>query len=124
MHLSIGFMVRNPQMTVEEFRRYWDEVHAPLILKLLTPHGIRRYRAKFPVPSAARYASQTHYDAIVEMGFDSEEALDRALASADFQCDERRESSARCFDHARGTDMVAMESDAMAAEQDVATIRL
>ncbi len=34
---------RKPEMTVEEFQRYWRDVHAPLVAERAEVLGIRRY---------------------------------------------------------------------------------
>lgn len=34
---------RNPNMTEEEYHKYWTEVHAPLVAEWLARHGVVKY---------------------------------------------------------------------------------
>jgi uncharacterized protein (TIGR02118 family) len=60
-----GFVVRRPDLSVEEFRRYWIETHAPLVREVARPH---RYtvnwvdRDRFP---------DFPYDGFSELWFES-----------------------------------------------------
>jgi uncharacterized protein (TIGR02118 family) len=112
MYVSLAFLYRNPRFTQEEFINYWENVHAPLCRRLLSPLNLRRYVAKFPVESDASYAG-ANYHAVVELGFDTKEALEKALASPEFNQEERKKSSATAFDLPRVTDLVGRESDAL-----------
>lgn len=114
MYVSLGMMVRNPEMTQEEFIEYWETVHAPLVRKQLDPMGLKQYTAMFPVHSTALYAGGLDYDAVVALGFETNEQLEAAMASPEFNCDERKQSSARCFDLSRVKDMTVRASDALA----------
>ncbi|MGO8797152.1 MAG: EthD domain-containing protein [Candidatus Sulfotelmatobacter sp.] len=77
----LKFMVvvyRRPDMSGEEFRRYFQAVHGPLAQKL---PGLRRYWQNFPQADAKRKLPD--WDAIVELYFDDWDAMEAAWASAE-----------------------------------------
>jgi uncharacterized protein (TIGR02118 family) len=68
-------------MSVESFQSYWRDVHAPLIAR--TP-GLRRYIQAHALPEM--YDEQPPaYDGLAEAWFDSLQAFDAAVASAEWQ---------------------------------------
>jgi uncharacterized protein (TIGR02118 family) len=79
---------RRPDISAEEFRRYWLEEHAPLVRLHREALGIVRYvqshrfeTALDSVMQASRCALAP-YDGIAELWWDSMEALLAASASA------------------------------------------
>jgi uncharacterized protein (TIGR02118 family) len=75
----LKFMVviyRRPEMTHEEFRRHLQEVHAPLVRAL---PGLRKYAQNYVCPDPKR--KPPGWDAIVEVYFDSWEAMEAAWAT-------------------------------------------
>lgn len=89
---SISFMKRNPDLTPEEFRAYWLDVHAPLVKSRLP--GLKQYMGYLPIPGT----DLTHWrdaDAIVQLGFDSLEAMRANVDSSEFRAADREASSAR-----------------------------
>jgi uncharacterized protein (TIGR02118 family) len=106
----IGLLRRNPQLTQEEFVRYWKTVHVPLVQKRLA--GLVKYTGAFPieVPSAPETAPR--YDGLVELGFETVASMQAAMSSALFLDDERKASSARLMDLTR-TDTLVMEEIAI-----------
>lgn len=75
----LKFMVvlyRRRDLSVEQFRRHLQQVHAPLAKNL---PGLKCYRQNHVVPDAKR----THpgWDAIVELYFDNRETMEAAWAS-------------------------------------------
>lgn len=113
MYLSLAFLRKNPNLTREEFEHYWKTVHAPMCRDILGPFGLRRYTACFPIESSAQASDGAGYDAIVQLGFDTQEALEQALASPEFAVEQRRTSSAFAFDMSVMLDLVAREHDAL-----------
>ena len=74
------FLKRRPGMSVEDFRRYYEEVHAPLCLKYMD--GVSRYLRRFidPLPNPETgEAGDLAYDVITELWFE-DEATCRATA--------------------------------------------
>jgi len=75
----LKFMVviyRKPEFTPAEFRRHLEQVHAPLVKNL---PGIRKYSQNYPCPDPKRKGPG--WDAIVEVYFDSYDAMEAAWAT-------------------------------------------
>ena len=79
---------RREGMTLAEFQRYWREVHGPLVASLATTLDIRRYvqvhALEDPLNDALREARggmEPIYDGVAELWWDSEEAMQAAMAS-------------------------------------------
>ena len=91
---------RKPDMSVEEFQRYWRDVHAPLVAERAALLGIKRYiqvHTAFPdlipVFQSRNGGSPEPYDGVAEIWFETLEALsseDPAVqqAAADLLADE------------------------------------
>ncbi|HLV87263.1 MAG TPA: EthD family reductase [Candidatus Sulfotelmatobacter sp.] len=74
----LKFMVvlyRRPDMTHSQFRRYMEEVHGPLALKL---PGLRKYTQNYICNDPKRLPG---WDCIVELFFDNWEGMEAAWAS-------------------------------------------
>jgi uncharacterized protein (TIGR02118 family) len=67
---------RRPELTPADFRRHLEEVHAPLVKNL---PGIRKYSQNYVCPDPKRKLPR--WDAIVEVYFDSWEAMEAAWAT-------------------------------------------
>jgi uncharacterized protein (TIGR02118 family) len=75
----LKFMVviyRRPELTPAEFRRHLQEVHGPLVKNL---PGIRKYSQNYVCADPKRKAPG--WDAIVEVYFDSWDAMEAAWAT-------------------------------------------
>jgi uncharacterized protein (TIGR02118 family) len=74
---------RKPGMSPEEFRRYWREVHAPLLLKqpALMRH-VRKYVHCYSIADAFAGVPgvSSEFDGIAELWGDSVEDVKRGLA--------------------------------------------
>jgi uncharacterized protein (TIGR02118 family) len=64
---------RKLDWTHEKFRDYFVRVHGPLAQKI---PGLRRYQQNFPALDAKRQPPE--WDAVIELYFDSKEAMDAA----------------------------------------------
>jgi uncharacterized protein (TIGR02118 family) len=73
-------LYRRPDMSAEEFRRYWHERHRPLLERL---PGLRRLVLNVVLPGVE--GAPAGCDGIAEDGFDSAEAMQAAFASAEAQ---------------------------------------
>lgn len=69
-------MKRKHGMTKDDFRRVFDEVHAPLARRI---PGVERYVRNFPVDDPNR--KPPAWDAVVEFHFADRAALERAWDS-------------------------------------------
>ncbi len=86
--LKLTFCLRRlPQMTRQEFQRYWLESHGPLVRKHAAVLNIRRYvqlhTLDAPLNDAIRgtRGSPEAYDGVAELWFDSEESLAQSAAT-------------------------------------------
>jgi uncharacterized protein (TIGR02118 family) len=74
-------LVRRSDMPAEEFHRYWEEQHAPLVRSMASVLGIRRYVQDHTLSGAvgdmltASRGGPGPFDGIAELWFDSQEAL-------------------------------------------------
>lgn len=94
MFKVISYIRRNPKLTHAEFRDYWTNVHVPLVRSKLP--SLRLYRGSFPVQAKGRVLSDA--DAVVELGFDDLETMDREMNGPLFMEAERQASSAHLLD--------------------------
>ena len=76
---QIFTMKRRPGMTFEEFKKYYLEVHAPLIKKSFPE--IRKY----VVNLALQRGKETPYDAVTEIYWDDIETIIRVAKSDTFK---------------------------------------
>jgi uncharacterized protein (TIGR02118 family) len=92
---------RKPELSVEDFQRYWRDIHAPLVAERAALLGIKRYvqvHTGMPEVNAGLQArnggSPEPYDGVAELWFESLDALtskDPAVqqAAGDLLSDER-----------------------------------
>jgi uncharacterized protein (TIGR02118 family) len=78
----IGLLTRKDGMSVDDFQRYWREVHGPLMAKV---PGIRRYIQSHALPETYEAANPPAYDGLAEAWFDSVEAYESARRSREWQ---------------------------------------
>ena len=70
---SMTLFKRKSGLTLEEFNRYWEEEHGPMVLKILP--GVRRYVQSHVVDLGK---GEPKYDGAAEVWFDSVESYKRA----------------------------------------------
>jgi uncharacterized protein (TIGR02118 family) len=68
-------------MTLEDFRSYWEDVHAPIVKAI---PGLRYYQ-QCTVLDEAYHWGDPRWDGAEELWFDDYEAARRAIASTEFQ---------------------------------------
>jgi uncharacterized protein (TIGR02118 family) len=93
----IVLVKRRPGMSVEEFHRYWREVHGPLAMT--TPSWnryVRRYVQSHTTHDAYERGAAP-YDGLVEAWFDDQAAIDAFLAQEDYRAT-ISEHEAKLFD--------------------------
>lgn len=72
---------RRPELTREEFQRYWREKHAPLVKKHAATLGIKRYVQvhsfdhERSAPIQQSRGGPAEYDGVAELWYESFEAL-------------------------------------------------
>jgi uncharacterized protein (TIGR02118 family) len=79
---SMGLAKRKDGMTVEEFHRYWRDVHGPIVAR--TP-GLRRYIQCHTLPELYEGDTPPPFDGVAELYYDSVEAMTEARATPEFQ---------------------------------------
>ena len=78
---------RRPELSREEFQRYWLEQHAPLVRSHAEALGIRRYVQVHSIDDTiSRLVGSTRndldpYDGVAELWFDSLEAIGAAATT-------------------------------------------
>jgi uncharacterized protein (TIGR02118 family) len=113
---------RRPEMTAEEFHRYWRDEHGPLVARHAPVLGIRRYvqlhSVTGPVNGALAAARGTPdaYDGVAELWFDDADSLmDGAASDAGrAAAAELARDEARFIDHGRSPLFVAEEHPVVA----------
>ena len=81
MFKSLTFLKRRPGMTLEEFRQYYEERHAPLGVAVMPQarRYFRRYVAPIAYPTTGD-ASEPEFDVVTEVWCDDRESYDALLA--------------------------------------------
>jgi uncharacterized protein (TIGR02118 family) len=108
---------RLPQLSREEFQRYWREVHGPLVRQHAAPLGIRRYVQSHtlagPLNDALRAGrgSDVPFDGVAELWWDSRAVFDAASTSESGRAASLLlfEDERRFIDHARSSLFVTEE---------------
>jgi len=76
------FIKRKPGMEVEEFRRYWLEVHSKIVIKM---PGIKKYIQCHTVDSAYKGGKEPIYDGMAEVWFDDMDAMRRSAQAPEYK---------------------------------------
>ena len=88
--VKLTFALRRlPDLSREEFQRYWLEQHGPLVRSHAEVLGIRRYVQTHSLPDALQAALRASrgapepYDGVAELWYDSLEAIAFAVSTDD-----------------------------------------
>jgi uncharacterized protein (TIGR02118 family) len=92
-------------MTLDEFSRYWSEVHAPIGRRI---PGLRRLVQSHPVPHPADKAPAA-FDGMAELWFDDLAALEAAQRSPEWRASTADE--ANFIDETRTASLVTEERE-------------
>jgi uncharacterized protein (TIGR02118 family) len=95
---------RKPDMSVEEFQRYWREVHAPIAG--LIP-GVRRYVQSHVVPATYGGQREPGFDGAAELWWDDMDAMRAAMGTPEVQA--ALEDEKNFIDHTRVASFVTEE---------------
>jgi uncharacterized protein (TIGR02118 family) len=77
----VEFVHRKPGMTPEAFQKYWREIHGPLAAKIPV---MRRYVQNHVRLSAYASGRQPRYDGVVEVWFDSTDAMRESAKTPEY----------------------------------------
>jgi uncharacterized protein (TIGR02118 family) len=79
---------RRPDVSAEEFSRYWRDEHAPLFGQYAAALGVRRYTQGHRLPGGLNAALRSYrdapdgYDGVAEVWFDGLDELKASLTSS------------------------------------------
>jgi uncharacterized protein (TIGR02118 family) len=113
---------RRADLPVEEFRRYWREVHAPLVRQHEAALGIRRYvqvhlgHSELGERLRSFRGAAAPYDGVAEIWYDSREALEAVGRTAEGRAASRilLEDEQRFVDHATSSISLGEEVEIIA----------
>jgi len=74
----IGLMVRRPDMSPDEWRKYWNTTHAEITGKV---PGLRTYVQNMCLPDEN---GDPPYDGVAVLGWDDDESMARSLATPEW----------------------------------------
>ncbi|HYM16855.1 MAG TPA: EthD domain-containing protein [Dehalococcoidia bacterium] len=94
---------KKPELSVEEFQRYWREIHAPIAGRI---PGLRRYVQCHVLPELYDRRAPA-FDGAAELWFDDLDAMRAAMASPEVQA--ALEDEKNFIDHARVASFVTVE---------------
>lgn len=89
-------ITRKPGLSVEEFQRYWRDVHGPIAA---TMPGCRRYVQSHVLPELYNGDRPPAYDGIAELWFDDLETMYKSFGSPEVKL--AREDELNFIDHTK-----------------------
>lgn len=89
-------ITRKPELSVEEFQRYWREAHGPIAARI---PGLRRYVQCHVLPELYDREEAPPYDGAAELWFDDLDALRQAMRSPEVRA--AQEDERNFIDHSR-----------------------
>ncbi len=78
---NVEFITRKPGLAVDDFQRYWREVHGPIAAQIPV---IRRYVQSHTRPSAYERGRTPAYDGLAITWFDDTQAMRASAATAQY----------------------------------------
>lgn len=108
---------RLPNLSRDEFQRYWRETHGPMVRERAEALGVRRYVQVHTADDGMNEALRggrggpEAYDGVAELWWERREDLERALATPEGRkaAEELLEDERRFIDHGRSPLWVARE---------------
>jgi uncharacterized protein (TIGR02118 family) len=79
MRKMLGLMARRPDMSHEEFLKYWNTTHAEITAKV---PGLRSYVQNMCLPDEN---GEPPYDGVAVLAFDDDAAMAKALATPEWE---------------------------------------
>ena len=89
-------ITRKPELSVEEFQRYWRETHGPIAARI---PGLRRYVQCHTLRETYAGDRAPAYDGAAELWFDDMESMQAAFASPEVRT--AMEDERHFIDHTR-----------------------
>ena len=108
---------RHPEMSRDEFQRYWRDDHAPLFQSFVGTHKAQRYVQDHTIDSPANAMLREsrgmalEFDGVAEVWFESEQAFIDAMSSEEGQKLGAilHDDESKFIDHARSAAFLARE---------------
>ena len=97
-------ITKKADLSVEEFQRYWREVHGPIAAAI---PGVRRYVQSHGVSSPLGDTSRPTFDGVAELWWDDVDAMRAAMGSPEVQA--AIEDERKFIDHTRVAMLVTEE---------------
>jgi len=117
--IKLMYCVRRlPELSREEFQRYWRDTHGPLVRERAQALGIRRYVQTHTLDSqlneamrASRGSDRNIFDGVAELWWDSAESFGTGASTPEGRQAARElyEDEKRFIDFSRSTAFVAQE---------------
>jgi uncharacterized protein (TIGR02118 family) len=95
---------KKPELSVEEFQRYWRDTHGPIAGRI---PGLRRYVQCHVVSALYEQGRAPAYDGAAELWFDDMDALRAAMASPEVRA--AMEDEKNFIDHSRVASFITTE---------------
>jgi uncharacterized protein (TIGR02118 family) len=95
---------RKPELSVEEFQRYWRDTHGPIAGRI---PGLRRYVQSHVVPELYDRQTQPAFDGAAELWFEDLDAMRAAMQSPEVAA--AMEDEKNFIDHTRVASFVTIE---------------
>lgn len=95
---------RKPELSVEEFQRYWRETHGPIAARI---PGLKRYVQCHTAPESYAGRAAPGFDGAAELWFDSLDAMRAAMGTPEVQA--ALEDEKNFIDHSRVSSFVTVE---------------
>jgi len=95
---------KKPNMTVDDFQRYWREVHAPIAARI---PGVRRYVQSHAAPSMYGGERVPAYDGAAELWWDDMDAMRAAMGTPELRA--ALEDEKNFIDHSRVASFITHE---------------
>jgi uncharacterized protein (TIGR02118 family) len=97
-------ITKRPELSVDEFQRYWRETHGPIAARI---PGLRRYVQCHTAPEVYGRATAPGFDGAAELWFDDLDAMRDAMRSPEVQA--AIEDEKNFIDHSRVASFVTVE---------------
>ena len=110
---------RHPDLSREEFQRYWRDEHAPLFNSFASTHHAKRYVQDHTIDSSMNEmlresrGMQPEFDGVAQVWFESEQAFIDAMSSEEGQKLGAilHEDESKFIDHARSSAFLSREEE-------------
>ncbi len=101
---AIEMIRRKPGMAVEDYRRYWHDVHGPIAARIPV---LRRYVQSHPLIGAYRGGRQPHCDGLALTWFDHTDAMRQSAKTTEYA--ETRDDEGNFIDQGAHSVLLAKE---------------